>query len=539
MTDSNTPRTPKNIILCSDGTGNRGGKGQGTNVWRLHNYIDLNRHKADPARPRQLSYYDDGVGTEDIRLLKVLGGAFGWGLSRNIRELYYFLVQNYEPGDNIFLFGFSRGAFTVRSLAGLIGTCGIIDRTKATSHEDLNQKVKEVYKAYRRAHREKNRDIALEFGRDYCFKNRTIRCVGVWDTVDAIGVPFDELRTVIDRIFNISFHKHDLGDYVEHGFHALSIDDERQTFHPVMWNEKESAKVRHDGTLQDRRKNSVQQVWFAGVHSNVGGGYPKQGLSYISLYWMMHKASGLGLDFEPGALEQVRRKADAMDKLYDSRSGAAFFYRYLPRDIDALCEKNCEDGKARIHFSVLERIDSQVLDYAPGNFPRNFTLVSTDYLELPPDPDEASFERIREKIASHRANPECAKLLSDARYWIWPRHYAHILLLLALAVLVAGAWYLSYHPEYTSGQKIPWLDTAFGIIGYLPGLLLGFILPDAVLDAARALADYYSLHPWRLVTAILIFAGLFAYPRLLKCRMTKKFKEYWFHIWPLVYKRRP
>src|SRR5919106_2531604 len=103
----------KNIILCSDGTGNSGGKGRGTNVWRLYKALDV----SDPST--QIAFYDDGVGSEDFRLFRIMGVAFGWGLARNVRQLYTFLVRHYHPGDDIFLFGFSRGAFTVRSLAGM------------------------------------------------------------------------------------------------------------------------------------------------------------------------------------------------------------------------------------------------------------------------------------------------------------------------------------------------------------------------------------------------------------------------------------
>ena len=113
----------KNIVICSDGTGNRGGKTHGTNVWRIFNAVD--RYHPDI---KQITYYDDGVGTDDILWLRLLGGAFGYGISRNIRQAYGFLAMNYEEGDRVFLFGFSRGAFTVRSLAGMICRCGLLTR---------------------------------------------------------------------------------------------------------------------------------------------------------------------------------------------------------------------------------------------------------------------------------------------------------------------------------------------------------------------------------------------------------------------------
>ncbi len=510
-------RIPKNIVLSSDGTGNRGGKDYGTNVWRLHNYIDLNNHKDDPKKPRQLTYYGDGVGTEDNKFSKFLGGAFGWGLSRNIRELYYFLVQNYQPGDNIFLFGFSRGAFTARSLAGFIGTCGIVNRRRFSSVADVKDAVKDAYAAYRRAHREKDRRIAVEFGQKFCFKNVPVKCIGVWDTVGAIGVPFDELRSIIDAIFKISFHKLDLGKYVEYGFHALALDDERRTFHPVMWDEQQS----------QRKQGSIEQVWFPGVHSNAGGGYPKQGMSYGSLYWMMNKVKKLGLRFEKNAIDSVRRMADANDKLYDSRSGLAFYYRYLPRDIDAICGKNCDAGKARVHFSVLERVDVFTLDYAPGNFPEKFTIVTTDASELPAGMNQQSLKQLQERITKHRKNADNNQLLSDAKRWIYPRHFAHVLFVLASIALLAGAWYLSRHPIDMTSPGAEWVVSFFKYVGYL--------LPAFINEWLKPLVDYFSLHPGRFVLALVVFVGLLSYPRILKRRMMKKFIEYWNRARPRLF----
>ena len=124
----------KNIVLCSDGTGNAGGKGRGTNVWQLFLAVDQHGHERhgderDEREEReQLAFYDDGVGTSSFRPKQLLGLALGYGLGANIRELYTALARNYDPGnDSIFLFGFSRGAFTVRSLAGMIDKVGVID----------------------------------------------------------------------------------------------------------------------------------------------------------------------------------------------------------------------------------------------------------------------------------------------------------------------------------------------------------------------------------------------------------------------------
>ena len=383
MSGETVNRRSKNIVLCSDGTGNLGGKGNGTNVWRLYNSVDIHGHKENPQLKQQLSFYDDGIGTEDFKLWKILGGAFGWGLSRNIRQLYEFIVKNYAPGDDIYLFGFSRGAFTVRSLAGLITKCGILDRQKMAngkpkygSSSDVKKGVKEAYKAYRRDHWRKsnilvrflrrfgigrNIQAAATFRRENSLPDSKIKCIGVWDTVDAIGVPFDGLRWVLDKIFCIRFHSHDLSKDVEFGFHAMSIDDERHTFHPVLWNE-------HQG-----EHSGIEQVWFPGVHSNVGGGYPKQGMAHVSLYWMMAKATEHGLRFYEGAMDKTRSGANVHDKLYDSRAGFASYYRYRPRQIEILGKKNCK-GPARIHVSAFERILQSTQNYAPGNLPSDFDI---------------------------------------------------------------------------------------------------------------------------------------------------------------------
>jgi hypothetical protein len=422
-------RPPKNIVLLSDGTGNSGGKGYGTNVWRMYNAIDLNGHITNPAWARQVAYYDDGVGSEDFKLWKLVGGVFGYGLSRNIRDLYAFLIKNYQPGDNIYIFGFSRGAFTARSLAGLISRCGVANVDVELSGEDqrkllleqsriwwlgylihcvlrkdvspkLNRTqiiealVQGAFLRYRREHvksrpflpwpsvlksiwlrlatffhsrrkPEADRTVtpsaASNFRSIFSHEGGTIRCVGVWDTVGALGAPFEEVRWLLDRIFRTDFHSRELDDSVEHGLHALAIDDMRLTFHPVLWDEK-------------MRSRGIEQVWFAGAHSNVGGGYPKQGMAHVSLLWMMRKVRALGLRFDDRAINHVADRANVNDKLYEPRSGLGAYYRYRPRDISAYAALLC-GGKAKIHASVFHRIASGVEGYAPFNLPAQLEVV--------------------------------------------------------------------------------------------------------------------------------------------------------------------
>ncbi len=256
----------KSLIVFSDGTNNKGGVTHDTNVWRLNQMVDR-------SRGDQCTFYDDGVGTQDIAPLKIIGGAFGWGLSANIREAYSFLARNYEPGDRIYLFGFSRGAYTVRSLLGFINRCGLVAGHAASGQAEeptsgeLKERVKQAFRAYRairakpaETERARNRKVVVEF-------------IGVWDTVDAVGMPVDELRPLVSwASYLIGRRGYRFRDHVINGARtarqALSIDDERRTFHPNVWSAA--------GTYGDDSKPvDLKQVWFAGVHSNVGGGYPK------------------------------------------------------------------------------------------------------------------------------------------------------------------------------------------------------------------------------------------------------------------------
>jgi uncharacterized protein (DUF2235 family) len=319
----------RNILVFSDGTGNSSGKLFKTNVWRLYKAVDLADPK-DPQEPRQFAYYDDGVGTSSFRPLAVLGGAIGVGLARNVRDLYAFICRTYRPGDKIYAFGFSRGAFTVRVLVGLILHQGIVPYNG--SEADLQRDVVRAYRAYRRerfiwrwwwplhvivARWLRDQVIAVWdkrfYGKSYNKHHNIhavngealmIEFVGVWDTVAAYGLPIDELTRAVDYfIWPLSMPDRDLNPRVKRAMHALSLDDERNTFHPQLWNEGRPPKSpctpapnegRTPAKIEDER---LSQVWFAGVHSDVGGGYPDDGLSYVPLEWMMTGAKKAGVRF--------------------------------------------------------------------------------------------------------------------------------------------------------------------------------------------------------------------------------------------------
>ena len=383
--------SPRNLILCSDGTGNAGGRTRGTNVWRLFNYVDWHDGEVE-----QRAFYNDGVGTDSWRPLKILGGAFGWGLSGNIRELYSFAAQNYRPGDRLFFFGFSRGAFTVRSAVGLINTCGLLSRESCLAHPEL---VRELLRIYRFASTKKRDERLKAFRKQHPTRTPTVTCIGVWDTVDAIGMPVDELKPFFGGLYRLLFRRgmYDFDDSVlrgvEYGFQALALDDERKTFHPNIWNDPE---IRNGGP-------KIEQVWFAGAHSDVGGSYAKDSLSYASLDWMLGKVAKLGLKFESKAGCEVQAAADVHGKFHDSRAGTGVFYRYAPRDpeqkrrssawwtrvgevllrgVDTLLSRSerplrpgvdytetSGDGgmveRSLVHISVYQRIERATAGYAP------------------------------------------------------------------------------------------------------------------------------------------------------------------------------
>jgi uncharacterized protein (DUF2235 family) len=372
---------PKRIVVCSDGTGNTAIKGRGTNVFKLFEAVDLDGHRFNPNCTPQIAIYDDGVGTEQFKPLKIFGGATGWGLSRNVKHLYKELARVYAPGDEIYMFGFSRGAFTIRTLVGFIATCGLIDPEKLQpkTFGNLQSTVAKAYRAYRKCYRpslwrlfaEPSKDAGEKFRNEHsCDEDVKIRFVGVWDTVDAVGLPFHLSDVLNATVYQFKFPDRSLSPIVQRACHALAIDDQRQSFHPLMWKETPADESR------------ISQVWFAGAHSNVGGGYPKQGMSLVALDWLLTQAERAGEPFKEHGLrlnaidrQSIREHASVDDKLYDPRAGLGIFYRWKIRDIDAMCRAN--NVTPKVHVSVLERVAHGTDDYSPGNLPARASVVYT------------------------------------------------------------------------------------------------------------------------------------------------------------------
>lgn len=332
----------KRIVICADGTWNvrdqldeDTGKRRPTNVTKLARAVLPRAHDGVD----QIVFYDEGVGTSG-GLDKVTGGAFGRGIERNVRDSYRFLSYNYEEGDEIYLFGFSRGAFTVRTLAGFMNRVGLLDKGD-------DYYVPDVFSCY-----ESDEQPGSERWKQ-CFHNvkvrrecPPIRMIGVWDTVGSLGAP-----GLLGRVLNRNKYKyHDitLNRHVENAIHAMAIDEQRAPFAPDLWIRPPDWQGR------------LEQAWFAGVHSNIGGGYTPDGLANEALHWVVEKAEALGLQFNTAYLNFFAPVY--YSELKDSMTAA---YRVMGRNIREI-GKHRLHGEA-VHQSALDRFNDARCAYQPSN----------------------------------------------------------------------------------------------------------------------------------------------------------------------------
>jgi len=303
----------RRLVVCFDGTWNSADSDKAdTNVALIARAIHAMQ---DTGGVQQSVLYLRGVGATGLEAQRIIEGATGLGIDDNIRSGYMFLAQNYLPGDEIFLFGFSRGAFTARSVAGFIGCCGLLKR----------QKLGDLGKAwnYYRGGGDRSPAKFMASCNSDCHIDVTVRFLGVWDTVGALGIPTHILGAIVNPQYG--FHDTTPSRIVKHGCHALAIDEERDEFVPTLWTGKAP-----DGCV-------IEQVWFAGVHSDVGGGYVDRILADIPLVWMARKAEadGLAMDWsvlpDPAALLPLASQ-------HDARKGWSVKDRLTPT-LRCVCEK--------------------------------------------------------------------------------------------------------------------------------------------------------------------------------------------------------
>ncbi|QWG13415.1 DUF2235 domain-containing protein [Bradyrhizobium sediminis] len=503
----------RNIVLLSDGTGNSAAKVWRTNVWRTFEALDLSDND-------QVAFYDDGVGTSSFKPLAVLGGAFGFGLKRNVIDIYKFACRNYrDEDDRLFGFGFSRGAFTIRVVIGLILNQGLVT---AQDEAELDKKAHAAYRQYRREryhtvwHIEDLfrwiRDLFLPKDYDKADNRPVSRVsfVGVWDTVAAYGMPLDEMTRGISRyIWPLELPNHALDrDRVMRACQALALDEERTTFHPELWDERVEPPGEFDPDKERFIKDEqISQVWFAGVHSNVGGGYPDDTLAYIPFVWMITEAQRCGLKFksdavpppavpaDPDTFKNAVSKRDKDGRLYDPRQGLGGYYRYGPRKLVQLCNykysKNADDQvvieRPKIHEAVFRRISNHTHAYAPVGLPPVYDVVKENGAIV--TPVQYGFETDND-----------ARLRADAQEHIWNEIWKRRIVY--FATVAATLWLFAFpllrsaprSDEYSS--PIRWVSDIIRIVGnFLPGF-------------AETWINGFARSPGQFVALLLLVAGL-------------------------------
>lgn len=496
----------RRIVLLSDGTGNAASKIWRTNVWRVFELLDL-------SSGEQVAKYDDGVGSSSFKPLALLGGAFGWGLKRNIIDLYKFVCRNYVPEAQIYAFGFSRGAFTVRVLVALILEEGLVPYN---SESDLHARAKAAYRDLR-ARNFKTvfrieavfraiRNLILGHARYNKSENTvvpSIEFVGVWDTVAAYGLPIDEMtRGVSQYIWPLYLPERMLHPNVNRACHALSLDDERTTFHPILWSEKGEKPPVPDSAgrvwLKDER---ISQVWFPGVHANVGGGYPDDALAYMPLYWIMQEAALRGLAFkappkaDPNAFLRVASARDPEGRQYDSRAGLAGYYRYGPRKVADFASTYVLGTDAveillpKIHASAFVRLRSDSNAYAPIGIPDKYVVATFEgeILEGDKNPYETRAEA-------------AVRVIEQERIWnlVWLRRIVYFLTLAASFHLVT---FWNFHSKDDAEHEY---SSNFRLVSESVRLIESFLPPKVV----RWWTDWYAANPEWFLIGVLTLAAL-------------------------------
>jgi uncharacterized protein (DUF2235 family) len=334
----------KRIIFCSDGTWDEPGKN--TNVYKIY--------KALTVSAEQVPYYDDGVGSDGLLIQKLAGGALGAGLFQKIKDGYKTISHAYEKGDEVFIYGFSRGAYTARSLAGMIAVCGLPTANFTDAMVDT------AFEAYRN---KSQRDALLaELNKTYDLFDAKLTMVGVWDTVGSLGIPalFGGVSPLLYGFLDTSLHPDVLNAY-----HAMAIDERRAEFPATLWTSPAPGQT-------------LEQVWFCGVHCDVGGSYPADSdgsaLSDLTLAWMMSKASALGLDFAADVKAKYTLPMDpkfALDTKHESWNPLWAFPK----------RRTIASGSA-IADSVFTRADHES-SYRPGNVTFTNGQLGPGYTKVP------------------------------------------------------------------------------------------------------------------------------------------------------------
>ena len=370
----------KRIVALIDGTWNKEGSGADTNVAKLDsaNKIQTFIQAAAADGTLQHVHYHDGVGSEGDFVQKVLGGAIGLGLKKIIQEVYEYIVTDYVSGDELYIFGFSRGAYAARALAGLIGASGIQRKLDANvfevawQHYRVAPAVRKQPQTAGMSDRKTLADYNALAAKQSFHDTRTITCVAVWETVGSYGIPAGIGLAPLARYFTLvtlGFHDTSFGDHIKVGLHAVAVDEHRRPFVPTFWTIPKG----------EEPQGHVEQTWFAGAHSNVGGGYTDSGLSDQALIWMIARVQALtGLEFDVAAVRS-NTKPNIGGVVVDSTQGwpvdhlfphyrpilssVAIHHGYFSNSRDPTEEHINE----RVHWSVIAK--HKGMPYNPRNLP--------------------------------------------------------------------------------------------------------------------------------------------------------------------------
>jgi len=378
----------KNIVILCDGTWNSPTLTIPTNVARL-------KETCDEVEGQQVVRYLEGVGVNNFDSFlkhwvhKLGGGAFGWGLGRNVRLAYRQLCLHYEPGDRIYIFGFSRGAYTARSLGGMIRKCGIVPKNRIKRAFVLNK----AWKLYKRQSAELDKgslweerlalspDIATS---DNDLQERggkgtvvSVHFMGIWDTVGAKGLP-PSLLGPFAKLWNRRYQFYDmrLSSMVRHAYHAIALDEQRVLFEPTPWENLDELNADRPG-----EDSPYQQLWFVGNHGIIGGSNKARALAAYPQEWIIQKAVELGLVLKDDAqIPDTPGDPNAFAEDVKHQMGALHAWRVGPQNL------------GEYHWTVGARMRGLGANYSPGGAMHMRTaLLNTE----PPMPGEPATPETR------------------------------------------------------------------------------------------------------------------------------------------------
>jgi uncharacterized protein (DUF2235 family) len=355
----------KRIVVCCDGTWNDPSKPKQTNVTKLANAI-VRRDRPEGDLSAQRVYYVSGVGTAGSIWDRLRGAAVGYGLDSNVQEAYRRIAEDFEPDDHLYLFGFSRGAYTARSTLGMVRKCGIVKDISADT-------ITSAWAFYRNAYHPAS-DEARAFRAEHAKPLGELdeyvpiaRFIGVWDTVGSLGIPIKALQ------LQYNFHDVTLTSRVDNAYQALAVDEARRDFTPTLWAQSETP----------RAEQQLEQRWFSGSHSDVGGGAGYEGddaQSDYCLRWILDHAIKCGLDVDLNAIDWTPAGND-FPRLHIDPGLLYRLWELIRTPLSRPIGKGVlaeQDGNGRPSFETVDSEARRRLRMVPSYKPKNLIAWEAD-----------------------------------------------------------------------------------------------------------------------------------------------------------------